>query len=144
MLYGLDVLRIAYQRMSLGGGRMWRGCFMTLYTKKVALRFFAIKNSSADFLSVIFGTYGKFHVDILGVRSSKNIIFRRKSLIFLQICRPSKIPSRTIGIPLVNRCVGLGPHCLQPAMHINDAKPYKMCTNHPFFIIPSTTCQPRR
>ena len=26
--------------------------------------FYAIKNSSGDFLSVIFGIYGKFHVDI--------------------------------------------------------------------------------
>ena len=37
--------------------------------------FYAIKNSSGDFLSAIFGIYGKFHVDI-GVQKNVKIFFR--------------------------------------------------------------------
>ena len=38
--------------------------FVSNIQKKWHYGFYAIKNSSADFLSAIFGTYGKFHVDI--------------------------------------------------------------------------------
>ena len=37
--------------------------------------FYAIKNSSGDFLIAIFGIYGKFHVDI-GVQKNFEIFFR--------------------------------------------------------------------
>ena len=43
--------------------------------KKWHYGFYAIKNSSADFLSAIFGTYGKFHVDI-GVHKNFERFFR--------------------------------------------------------------------
>ena len=48
--------------MSLGGGRMWKVCF--IYTKKWDSWFYVFFNSPPDFLSAIFGISVKFHVDI--------------------------------------------------------------------------------
>ena len=55
--------------MSLGGARIWRVCF--IYTKimgflisRIYSWFSVYLGSSPDFISMIFGIYGKFHVDI--------------------------------------------------------------------------------
>ena len=50
--------------------------FVSYIQKKWHYGFYAIKNSSADFLSAIFGIYGKFHVDI-GVQKMFGIFFSR-------------------------------------------------------------------
>ena len=51
--------------------------FVSCIQNKWHYGFYAIKNSLGDFLSAIFGIYGKFHVDILGVQKNFEIFFSR-------------------------------------------------------------------